>query len=269
MAVDLGDVVGLIFETRDTAGALANAGGVTVTIGLPDGTPVGPTTVPPTSVGRYQYEYPTVQAGRHTVRWVATGANASAHTDIFDVRPANPDYAVSLADIKLHLNIATTTTTHDEELRTYIEAATLVVERHTGRALIRRTYVEYHTVCRARTLVLDHCPVISLTSMQTVDGLTTWTVGNLHVDPTTGLVTVTAGALLDGHLQVTYVAGQTVLRANEVLAARIIVQHLWDTQRGSRGGPRAGGVDDTTMVAGYAVPNRALELLGPTPSVIA
>jgi hypothetical protein len=51
-------------------------------------------------------------------------------------------------------------------------------------------------------------------------------------------------------------------------AARIILQHLWRTQRAGRRGGVAGGGDDYAVTEpipgiGYAVPNRALELLAP------
>jgi hypothetical protein len=54
-----------------------------------------------------------------------------------------------------------------------------------------------------------------------------------------------------------------VIRATDSLAAQIIIEHLWQTRRGARGGPRPGGMD-TTLVhgLGFAIPNAALELLG-------
>ncbi len=88
---------------RDAAGQPANAGAVTLTITLPDGTTVTPGPIASTTPGVYDYDYVTVQAGRHGVRWVATGANAAAFTDAFDVQPADGSPWISLADVKDHL----------------------------------------------------------------------------------------------------------------------------------------------------------------------
>lgn len=273
MAYDLGDVVGLSVETRNAAGVLENAGSVTVTIGLPDGTSatIGP--VAPTSAGVYQYDYPTTMAGRHTARWIATGANQSAYSDAFDVRPADPGYVISLSDAKAHLNKTSTVTVDDEELRPFIEAAGDVIERHTGKTIARRTVVERKTESYSSQLWLSHRPVISVTSIATLDGLTTWPVTSTYLDvnPDYGLITRLTGNYWHGNLLVTYVAGMSVIPANYAMAGRIIVQHLWQSQRGQRGGPRVGGMDPGIpglAPSGFAIPNAALELLGaPGPMV--
>jgi hypothetical protein len=101
--VDLGDVVPLTVQIRDANGVLANATAVTLTITLPDGTTISPAPANP-SVGLYQVDYVTVMEGRHIVRWVATGNNASAYTDSFDVRPVNPPLILSLSAAKAAIN---------------------------------------------------------------------------------------------------------------------------------------------------------------------
>lgn len=270
MAVDLGDQVPLTVETRDAAGALANAGSITLTITLPDRTTVTPAVTNP-SIGRYQVDYLTAQAGRHRVRWVATGANASAYPDVFNVDLADNGALVSLAEVKAHLNYGTSTT-DDEEIRDWIPTATPIIERHTGKTIVQRTFVDRITTGSTDQLWLNHHPVISLTSIATLDGVTTWSVTatDVDIDPDLGVLTLLAGTPWSGRLKVTYIAGMAVVPDNYSKAARIIVQHLWETQRGTRGGPRVGGMDDTTaVVMGYAIPNRALELLGPTPPMVA
>lgn len=256
MAFDLGDVVPLTVSITDSSGVAANAGAVTLTIGLPDGTSTSPSPANPTT-GRYQVDYTPTVAGRHSVRWVATSANASAYTDAFDVRDTTIPYIVSLADAKQQLNM--TTTNDDEELRTFLEAASLVVARLRGEAVVRQTVVEEHN---AHGRVALNCPpVVSLTSVARVDGTYSWTVGDLHVSPA-GVVKPKLGLGLYGDIVFTYVAGYTVVPADIALAARIIVQHLWKTQRGGAGVVRPGTSEDNVMVAGYAIPNRAVELLG-------
>jgi hypothetical protein len=235
---------------------------VTLTITLPDGTTddLSPTN-PPSTTGQYFHDYQTVQAGRHSARWLGTGTNPGAHSDAFDVRVANPPYIVSLADVRDQLNM--TSTADDEELRTYIEATTAVVENYLGRAVVRRSFTEEHQVSGGE-LMLNWTPVQSITSIETVDGVTTWTAADVHVS-TSGVVTAEAGATaLDGAITVTYVAGSALVPGNWALAARIIVQHLWETQRGTAGAPFAGGLDMPGAgftQYGFSIPNRAKQLL--------
>jgi hypothetical protein len=81
---DIGDVVTLTCTVRDAGGALADAGAITCTITLPDGTTAGPTPAHP-STGTYTATYTPAAAGRFAVKWVATGTNAGAFADDFTV----------------------------------------------------------------------------------------------------------------------------------------------------------------------------------------
>lgn len=261
MAIDLGDVYRLSFSNYSPSGGLVNAGSMALTITLPDGTTTSPSvTNPPSVTGQYQYDYQTVQAGRHTARWVGTVTNPGAHVEVFDVRPADVPYIISLADAKAQLN--SNTTVNDEELRTYVEAATGVIERHLGIAVVRRSRTEEHIVRNG--LVLNWSPVVAVTSMALVDGTYTWNVADLHWSPA-GVVTSPFGVAPYGHVTVTYTAGTPIVPEEYALAARIIVQHLWQTQRPERGASsRSSSLGDSMgyQGAGFAIPNRALELLG-------
>lgn len=268
MAIDVGDPVSLTVEIRDAAGALADAGAVALTIELPDGTSASPAVSHP-STGRYQVDYPAVQAGRHLVRWVATGINASAYSEAFDVRPASPAYLISPDDARKALTstdaAAAAMAAHDDELRLFVEAATGVVERHLGEVVLRRSITEFHRLSHrsVSSVMCRSVPVISLTSLATVDGTRTWDVAGLHPNPTTGEVSALSGAWFTGHLRLVYVAGRQVIPADYVLATRITLQHLWTTQRGSRGAPRAGGMGPAPVLGmGFALPHAAIELLG-------
>lgn len=269
MSVDLGDRCRLTYPNRDPAGTLVNAGVMTLTIGLPDGTATVISPVAPVSTGVYTYDYLTVQAGRHTVRWQGGGVNPGAGADEFDVQPATPAYLISLEDAKAQLGI--TSTTFDEELRIYVEAATGVVERHRGEVIAQRAVVEQLELASTRRLIsLSSRPVIALTSVRTTWTGYTWDVATLKVDQQLGVVSAELGPWFWGHLEIGYTAGYSVVPAAWTLAARIVVEHLWQTRRGSAGGPRVGGMDDTMAVPGmgFSIPNRALELLGaPTPGV--
>ncbi len=70
-------------------------------------------------------------------------------------------------------------------------------------------------------------------------------------------------------IAVTCTAGLSAVPAHVRLAALITVQHLWETQRGGRDRRFTGNEDAWNPGMGYALPRRALELLGDQVSGIA
>lgn len=273
MSVDLGDTYRLNARNYSAAGDLVTATNMALTITRPDATTVLVDPVTAVSTGVYDYDYVTTQAGRHLARWVATGTGAGAYVEAFDVRPADPPYLISLRDAKEVLNMSLTDTTYDEELRIYIEGATRAAEIHRDEVLAKRTVVEEFLLSNRSTVVLTRRPVVSLTSIQNVETGASYSTAGYHLNTSTGKVWATTGAALDGLIAVTYVAGYAVVPGAFTLAVRLIVQHLWETQRGPMGASRfAGGLDDAALMRFRAmnifVPPRAQELLGePMPLV--
>lgn len=259
--IDLGAVYQVAVDVADATGAPVNPASATLTITLPDGTTVSPAVPTPTTVGHVRVDYVPVQAGRHVWRLVTSGPT-TAYADVFDVRPALPVGIVSLADARAHLNMGATETADDEELRGFIGAATGAVERALGRVVVRRSFTDRFEIGGSTTqLLLRNVPVLSLTSAVSADGSTTWSVGGLRADGETGLVTVVSGAALTGTVDMTYQAGETVISEDYQLAAKIIIQHLWETQRGTMGVQLGGDNEPYTPGRGFAIPRRALELL--------
>lgn len=264
MPFDLGAVVPLGTTVRDSAGSLANAGNMALTIGLPDSTTVTVNPVAPASTGTYTYDYTTAQAGRHTVRWVATGINAGAYTDAFDVREQNPPSILSLADGRRHLK--KTDTADDEEIRSWIGACTRAVEMFVG-PVVPRTVTERVRFTRARSVALTLTPCLALVSATSPrPGGTSYDVDDLDLDLETGLVEAVTGGLLYGPLDFTYRVGRLVVGDNITSASRIILQHLWRTRQGPARPQR--GTDDFDVTEplpglGFAIPNRAVQLLEP------
>ena len=257
--IDLGDVYPLTIDITDTDGNAANATTVVLTITLPDLTTVTPVVSNPT-VGRYQVDYATVQAGRHVARWVATGTNAGAYVETFHVTESAPRGILSLRDAKAHLNQSGTV--DDEELRRFIEAATPVVEDVVGPVVVR-TYSEVHS--SGSLLVLGYCPVVSLTSLAPVlTGGTSSTVADLDFDAETGIVRRLDGGSFTGPVRVTYQAGRPIVPANITQATAEIVRHMWETQRGHSGArPGFGEEELLPTSSGFTIPRRAMELLNP------
>ncbi|WP_326780430.1 phage gp6-like head-tail connector protein [Streptomyces longwoodensis] len=174
---------------------------------------------------------------------------------------------LTLADAKAQLNL--TSDAEDAELQVYVEAVTEVVEFFIG-PVEPRQVTEQHDAGGGRpVLVLRTSPVLSVTSVGPVlTGGVTYPVDGLAVDPLTGQVRRRDGGWFCGLLEVVVQAGRASVSPTINLAARMLVQHLWRTQRAGRRGAIAGGGDDYSVSEpipglGYAVPYRVLELLQP------
>ena len=309
MAYDLGDPVPLTITITNSAGQLANAGQVALTVTKPDGTQDtfsttdSPVTIFNPDVGTYQKDYFPATVGRYVVNWAATGINSSAYTDTFDVNDPASVGIISLQDARTALRLSATV--EDEELRGYLEATTVIIERHLGQVVVRRPITEVHRVSAPMMsnsydggyyyggaansypswyyrdsasygpgVTLNQAPVISLTSAVSLDGSITWDVSQLHLDANTGLVTpLPATAQLWGPIVFGYVAGYTVIPAHFQQAARFIIQDLWSARRGGTSqervpGGRAGDVRWSVLSEGPGM-RAALELLGPPLPTIA
>lgn len=265
MAYDLGDPVTLTINIKDSSGTLANATTVTLYVTAPDGTTTS-AVISPTSTGVYTNTLTPNTAGRYLIRWVATGSNASAYTDVFDINDPTELPLVSLADIKTYLNI--TSTTSDEELRQFILEASDIAERLTGRQLRRKTLTETYNGSDAvspyrgkMALRLLKIPVISITSV-VENGLT--------LDPSVYTLSPDSGILYRGstlwrqpwlpgeqNITVTYVAGDpTNVTAHKLV--KELTRHLWRTQRGAS--PMSMGGDEPIPGANNVLTYRVQEL---------
>lgn len=267
MAIDLGDTYRLTARNLSAAGDLTTATNMALTITLPDDTTVVVNPVTAASTGVYNYDYLTTQAGRHIARWVATGTAAGAYVEVFDVRPASIPYVVSLRDVKEMLNLDLTTTTYDEELRAYIEGATKAAEDHRDEIFVKRTFTHQRWLYSCTSLVLPRVPVVALTAIEDIENSTSYSTSSWLVEATTGRITQANGGGLTGLIEFTYTAGYTIIPGAFTLAIRMIIQHLWETQRGPMGASRfAGGLDDAALMRfrsmNIFVPPRAQELLG-------
>ncbi|MFF0139670.1 head-tail connector protein [Streptomyces sp. NPDC005227] len=171
---------------------------------------------------------------------------------------------VTLADAKKQVNVDDDDTSNDVELLGFIDAATAAVEEQLGTVVEPRTCVDELDFRRpTRSFLLQAVPVISLTSMTSLDGSRSWDLSPAaaHVEKASGRVTL-IGATVSGTAILIYEAGLTVIGANIRLAAKIIIQHLWETQRGTMGVQLGGDDEGYVPGRGFAIPRRAIELLG-------
>jgi hypothetical protein len=271
--IDLGAPVPLAFPVLDDAGNPANADTVTLTVTLPDGTADQPAvTNPPALPGQYRYSYVPAQPGRHVVRWVAASP-AAAYTDMFDVAPANVPSIVSLADAKQFLGIDPDDTSENDELRAWLAGVTSVIEREKNEVIARRQITDTDWNEHPRSVRLWHVPVISLDSLASADGTRTWDVtADVRVNPETGLVRLVNGRQsLYGDITAVYTAGYQVIPYHLMQASLVLLQHVWETQRGpaSVGGGVIGPEETADYKQAFMLPRKVREWLGePRPSVI-
>lgn len=265
MTVDLGDVYPLTVAITDTSGQLANAGSVALTITLPDGSIVSVGPVTPTSTGIYDYDYPTVQAGRHTARWVATGANASAFRDVFVVDPAEGEAFIGLVDAKDHMR-KKDATVDDEKLRGFIDAGCDLISDRMGHVSPMTTTSDL--TVRSGTVVLPERPVIEIVSVVQLPGGTAippadpvaatkgWTLTSKE-----GVLTITGYC---GDARVLYRVGRSPLPPRFRLAGLELIWNLWRaSQQNASGGRPAVSVEEV-IVPGttFALPYSVRQLLG-------
>lgn len=262
--VDLGDPLpDLAVQVRDENGALADAGDVVLTVTLPDGTTTAPT-VTRTSTGVYTAAYTPTVAGRFVAAWVATGANASASSTVYNVS-TTVQPIVSLADVRTFLGV--NATDNDDLLRHILEAVSDVCERFTKKAWRRQTVTETHSTYDSDYLHLRRVPVVSVSSV-TVNGVA---FTDYTVDKRAGLLRPgTSIAEYDWQdsfagITVTYVAGPAdgVVPPNIRQGCLLLARHMWDTQRGGSNMPRQlEPSEDYNPALGFYVPNRVRQAWG-------
>lgn len=168
----------------------------------------------------------------------------------------------TLADLKAHANI--TTDVNDTELAEHLDAAVDVVEGIIG-PVTSTTVTETHYGLSSGVLLLRRMPVVELTSISSRYGatLTELTLSDYELDVDTGIVRIAAGSAFYGGFSVTYSVGRPTVPAAIRLAILIIAGHLFETQR-VPGASRAFGQPETPVMGlGYAIPNRASDLLAP------
>lgn len=253
--------VRLELKVYDLDGILADPDDVAVTVLLPDGAASDQSgNVVRESVGIYVLDYEPSLVGNYGVYWVTTGVNAGTLEDAFNVEDLTIPPPVSLSEVKDHLNLAPERLQSDDELRTFINAATSAIEARVG-PLTRRTITEVHNG-GVSGILLRQPPALSITSV-TENGST---VTGFSLSPGGGVLTKTNGysrsAWVDGYGNVTvsYVAGRTYIPADIRQAVLELIRHLWTTQRGQQGQRRQ---DEFVVGQGYSLPNRVLELIAP------
>jgi hypothetical protein len=183
---------------------------------------------------------------------------------------------VTLAETKTFLNI--TTTAFDVQVGTFIDAASEMIVRRIGPVAGSPTYDEWYSGGAAQIL-LRHSPVQSVTSVTESFGPIAYTLTpqvldagaigayGYSLDVPAGLLTRRvsgiAAPFASGvqNVHVVYVAGYATPPADLVLACKLLLQHMWVTQRGGSKRPGQGGDDEWTPDQLRAFPPRVEQIM--------
>lgn len=225
--------------------------------------------------GLYHQDIPAADlalAGHYQYAWTTTGPGAGVAAGDFDVFDPFEVAVLPLSDAKDMLNIAQSDTSQDSEIASFIATIESSLERFTGGPIINRSVTERVEATDGLTvLCLRQRPLVSLTSVVSVGSGEPLPINDMtDLDKNASTVRRALGLPFYGPFfqwlpifTVTYVAGWgTTVPAAFNTAARMILQHLWQSQRGAMALPMAGVETVTLPGFGFAIPNRAAELLG-------
>jgi hypothetical protein len=235
------------------------------------------------TAGVYTYSYLTQVAGLHSYRWLATGtpgpgAGVGAFTDVFDVRQISAANIFSLADARAMLNTPSGVTTYDRKISQYIRSITGFIEKYCGPVVVQTVterqraggmFIALNKPPVYQPAGQPH-PIVAMTPVLTY-GLV-YDLSLLSVEMSTGIVRHTAGLpFIYGPYDFTYTAGRPVIPEEILTGAETILKHQWAQERGGSGRSGGYGADDVTVLWGFSIPNRALEMLEPqrVPGVVA
>lgn len=285
----VGAQVPLTFLLTDTLGAPQNAVGglsrLTCTVYLPDGTTASPAVTGPSPTGTYSAVYTSTQAGHHVFVWICTDATyPGAFSDSFEIQAGQDATIVSLAEAKEILH-QTASTANDAKIQGYNGAVTNWIEWHCGPVIVQ-TIIE-RLPAGGLTIQLSKPPLISLVNWTTIPAQlatagivvpspaspmfptrvfgVSYPLSQLYADPVLGTVTHTSGLpFYYGEYLWQYQAGRPVIPWGIYEASKITLKHIWMVEAAGTGTGSGTGDEETTMTPfGFAVPNRAIEMLAP------
>jgi hypothetical protein len=275
----LNQPIRLSTTVRDVTGTLVNATAITLLVKLAaaDGTwtTTGTYASPANDgTGLYHQDIPVTDlaaTGHYQYTWTATGTGAGVSFGEFDVFDPFETLVLPLQDAKDALNIPQATTTSDTEIMAYVATIEASLRGMTGGPVVNRTITAERSEMMSNQTVIPvrQRPLVSVTSVTSASGGAIDISAGLDLDSNAGLIRRKLGLPFYGPffqwlpaVTVTYVAGWgTSVPASFGVAARIILQHLWDTQRGAAGQPLQGEELVTPPGFGYAIPAAAAELL--------
>jgi uncharacterized phiE125 gp8 family phage protein len=259
-------------QIRDATGALVDASPLVLTLKKPDGTAGTYSSLTHPGTGLYYQDIPPAditQLGHY--QWYVTATIGSfvavLPSGTFEVFPPDEVTVLALQDAKDMLNITQTSTTNDAEVQSFIEAIISNLEAMTGGPIVNRSITERVDASDSTwELRVLKRPLVSVTSVTDTGTGAAVDMTDSELDLNAGIIRRKLGMpyfSTSGIFTVVYVAGWgTAVPAAINVAARIILQHLWESQRVGGAAPPFPNAD-TVLLPGFsfAIPNRAAELL--------
>jgi hypothetical protein len=255
----------------DASGALITPATCTLTVQKPDATQIVYSTPTVDSTGQFHQDIAmadVTQVGHYQGVW-ATTTPWTVNTTEFDVFDPFEVALLTLQDAKLAVNIPASNTTDDVEIIAMIAGIESAIEKATGGPVVNRQVVERCEATHGMTAMLVRKrPLVSIQSIVDVSSGASLTLTDLDIDSNSCVIRrkLRLPFLSWGpYYTVTYTAGWgTAVPPALQTAARIILQYLWESQRGGNGHPIMGG-DETVQVYGmpFAIPQRAAFMMEP------
>jgi hypothetical protein len=284
----VGDALPFGVNIYDATGSLSNGGTVTLTVIQPDGTTAGPFTVTSSTVGVYSYTFTTTMSGRHLGEWTSTTTNAGGEPQAFQVLPIAP--VLTVGEFKAHASI--TGTADDAEIAAFIASATAILEGLCGPIYPRVITGEAHNA-GARQIWTDFAPIISVSTLTEMWGLTQYTLtaqpvgsstnmfgytiddyregritrrGTASISVPFGYASGTGSSISTGTVQISYTAGRANPSANVQLALKELTRYLWQQVKGGPSSFQEGYSAASSSGLSAAMRSRLLLILGPEAS---
>ena len=272
-----GATVTLSFTVKDATGTLVDASPVSLAVRKPDGTATVGSPYTPThdGVGLYHVNLPltdvsTIGHYQHALTATISG-NAGVQVGTFDVFDPFEVSVLSLQDAKDTLNIPQSRTADDDKIQRKIATIEANIEKMIGGPVITRSIANERVKVGSgyRTLVVRYRPLVSVTSIVDVASGTSLALDDLDPDLATGVIRRKLQLPFWSRgpfYLITYTAGLgTAVPQGIEEAAGIILQHLWEVERGGATPVIGFGGEETVTLPGwgFAIPNRAAELLSP------
>lgn len=288
----------------DSTGAAVDLTGASAAFVLRSSTAAAPVvnaaaTVTAATAGKVSYSWATGNtgtAGDYQAEWIITFPGGGKQTfpsvgytsvSIQENLSTSSSYGrlVSLGDLTRYLQIPSGDKTQQGLLLTFMDSATQVIEYITGP--LTATQVERVFNGGGESILLPHKYVQSIQQVFENRGLTNYILTEQPLGQSTDAFGYTWDRSINkivrrgfgggvtlfppgvDNVVVSYTAGVSVIPANVVQATLELIKHWWQLgQQGNRapfGAPADAASDETgAVIAGFAVPNRVIELLKPT-----
>lgn len=285
----IGSPVLLTFTLTDKNGQPVQAASTppVCTVTLPDATTQTATVAFDSGQMEYTAVGPSTEGGHYSVTWVCTDATyPGGYTDSYDIAPEIEGSILSLAEARRALRI--TDDSEDDFITEFSRSVTDVVEWHVG-PVLQQTIMEELRVGGLK-VQLSKPPVLELVAWTSVPAAlanatgfsvasanggpmfptmvygVAYPLNQLYADPVKGLVSHTSGLpFYYGPFIWLYSAGRVVVSDSIRTGAKAILKHIYGLERGgqaSQASQAAAGDEETTETPfGFAVPNRALEIM--------